>query len=149
LVVYVPCVCGLFPQKVVFRLSGEKEFKFYGDRTINTPRLIAALHATQLIVKGCIGFLACVTEDKTKAKIEEIPVVREFTDVFPDELPGMPPNREIELTIDLLPGTAPYPRLLIRWHHENSRSLRVNYRNYSTKVLFVRVYHHGEHMFYS
>jgi hypothetical protein len=39
--------------------------------------------------------------------IEDIPVVREFTDVFPEELPGMPPDREIEFTIDLLPGTSP------------------------------------------
>ena len=42
-----------------------------------------------------------------EVKIEEIPVVREFQDVFPDELPGMPPDREIEFTIDLIPGMAP------------------------------------------
>jgi hypothetical protein len=103
---YHACV-DCFHKEVVFRPSGEEEFKFYGDRTINTPRLISAIHATRLIAKGCLGFLACVTEDKAEAKIEEIPVVREFIDVFPDELPGMPPDREIEFTIDLLPGTAP------------------------------------------
>jgi hypothetical protein len=96
-----------FHKEVVFRPSGEEEFKFYGDRTINTPKLISALHATWLIKKGYLGFLACATEDKLEAKIEEIPVVQEFTDVFPNELPGMPPDREIEFTIDLLPGTAP------------------------------------------
>ena len=36
-----------------------------------------------------------------------IRVVCEFPDVFPDSLPGMPPDREIEFIIDLLPGTAP------------------------------------------
>jgi predicted aspartyl protease len=36
-----------------------------------------------------------------------IRVVREFPDVFPEELPGMPPDREVEFVIDLLPGTAP------------------------------------------
>ncbi|KAK1649047.1 hypothetical protein QYE76_066852 [Lolium multiflorum] len=40
-------------------------------------------------------------------KIEDIPVVNEFQDVFPKELPGMLPDREIEFTIDLIPGTAP------------------------------------------
>jgi hypothetical protein len=40
-------------------------------------------------------------------KIENIPVVREFQDVFPQELPGMPPDREIEFTIDLIPGISP------------------------------------------
>jgi hypothetical protein len=36
-----------------------------------------------------------------------IRVVRDFSDVFPKELPGMPPDMEVELVIDLLPGTAP------------------------------------------
>jgi hypothetical protein len=39
--------------------------------------------------------------------IEDIRVVCEYPDVFPDELPGMPPERDIEFPIDLLPGTAP------------------------------------------
>ena len=39
-----------------------------------------------------------------EVKIKDIPVVREFKDVFPKELPEMPPNREIEFTIDLIPG---------------------------------------------
>ena len=39
--------------------------------------------------------------------MEAIPVVKEFPDVFPDELLWLPPNREIEFSIDLVPGTAP------------------------------------------
>jgi hypothetical protein len=39
---------------------------------------------------------------------DNIRVVRDFSDVFPEELPGMPPSREVELVIDLLPGTAPF-----------------------------------------
>ncbi|KAK1649629.1 hypothetical protein QYE76_067434, partial [Lolium multiflorum] len=42
-----------------------------------------------------------------EVKLEDIPVVNEFQDVFPKELPGMPPDREIEFTIDLIPRTAP------------------------------------------
>src|SRR5579859_7747697 len=41
------------------------------------------------------------------ASLEDIRVVQEFPDVFPDELPGMPPEREVEFVIELLPGTAP------------------------------------------
>jgi hypothetical protein len=37
----------------------------------------------------------------------EVPVVNEFPDVFPEELPGMPPDRDIELVIELNPGTSP------------------------------------------
>ena len=43
----------------------------------------------------------------TVAELELIPVVSEFPDVFPEELPGMPPDRELEFAIDLVPGTAP------------------------------------------
>ena len=41
------------------------------------------------------------------AELELIPVVSEYSDVFPEELPGMPPDREVEFAIDLVPGTAP------------------------------------------
>ena len=40
-------------------------------------------------------------------ELELIPVVSELPDVFPEELPGMPPDRELEFAIDLVPGTAP------------------------------------------
>ena len=40
-------------------------------------------------------------------KLEDIPVVCEYADVFPDDLPGLPPERDIEFVIELQPGTAP------------------------------------------
>jgi hypothetical protein len=46
--------------------------------------------------------------------LEHLPVVKEFTDVFPEELPGMPPERELEFTIDLKPGTEPIARMPYR-----------------------------------
>jgi hypothetical protein len=39
--------------------------------------------------------------------LEEVEAVREYPDLFPDELPGMPPDRDIEFLIELLPGTGP------------------------------------------
>jgi len=42
--------------------------------------------------------------------LEHIPVVCEFPDVFPEELPGLPPDREVEFAIDLIPGTEPISR---------------------------------------
>ena len=39
--------------------------------------------------------------------LEEVRVVNEYPDVFSEELPGMPPDRDIEFVIDLVPGTAP------------------------------------------
>ncbi|XP_074377721.1 putative mitochondrial protein AtMg00860 [Apium graveolens] len=46
------------------------------------------------------------TEKKTPS-LDEIPVVSEFSDVFPDEFPGLPPDREIEFSIDLIPRAEP------------------------------------------
>jgi hypothetical protein len=52
----------------------------------------------------CINSCALMMEG---VKPENIPVVREFADVFPDDLPRMPPDRDIEFIIELQPGTAP------------------------------------------
>ena len=41
------------------------------------------------------------------ASVEEVPVLREYPDVFPKELPGMPPDKDLEFIIDLIPETAP------------------------------------------
>jgi hypothetical protein len=49
------------------------------------------------------------TVNSAKGKsLEVIKVVNEYPNVFPDELPGMPPDRDIEFSIELLPGTTPF-----------------------------------------
>jgi hypothetical protein len=50
-----------------------------------------------------------------EAKLEDIPVVNEFMDVFPQELLGMPLDREIEFTIDLKPGQHQFLKHPIKW----------------------------------
>jgi hypothetical protein len=59
-----------------------------------------------------------------EAKLEDIPVVNEFMDVFPQELPGMPPDREIEFTIDLKPGTAPISPAPYKMGPKESKELK-------------------------
>ena len=51
--------------------------------------------------------------------LEEVPVVNEYPDVFPEELPGMPPDRDIEFVIDLISEPPLSPRDPIGWHHRN------------------------------
>ena len=66
------------------------------------------MQAKKLLKKGCVGYLAHVVNTQmVNPEMEEIPVVREFMDVFLEELPGLPPDREIEFVIDLVPGTTP------------------------------------------
>ncbi|GKE54756.1 hypothetical protein Tco_1489912 [Tanacetum coccineum] len=62
-----------------------------------------------------IVFLAHVTtkkaEDKSKEKrLEDVPIVRHFPKVFPEDLSGLPPTRQVEFQIDLIPGAAPVAR---------------------------------------
>ncbi|XP_063942644.1 uncharacterized protein LOC135150311 [Daucus carota subsp. sativus] len=71
-------------------------------------KLISALKAKKLLTKGCDGYLAFVKDtSKVESRIEDYVVVGEYADVFPDELPGLPPHREVEFTIELVPGAEP------------------------------------------
>ncbi|XP_076915660.1 uncharacterized protein LOC143575092 [Bidens hawaiensis] len=72
----------LTPNKKMMRIAGDKD-------------------------SGCLAFMAYVTKEPEPKKLEEVPIVAEFKDVFLDELPGIPPDREVEFRIDLVPGTAP------------------------------------------
>ena len=45
--------------------------------------------------------------EESKTNIDDVPVVRKYKDVFPETLPGLPPDRQLEFTIDLEPGAAP------------------------------------------
>ena len=61
-----------------------------------------------MLHKGCQGYLAyLVVIGKEGTTLHKITVVREFRDVFPDDIAGLPPEREVEFTIDLIPGTEP------------------------------------------
>ncbi|GJU45840.1 putative reverse transcriptase domain-containing protein [Tanacetum coccineum] len=65
--------------------------------------------------KGCQVYLAQVTSKKTKDQskekwLEDVPIVQEFPEVFPEDFPGLPPARQVEFQIDLVPGAAPIAR---------------------------------------
>ncbi|RVW21348.1 Transposon Ty3-G Gag-Pol polyprotein [Vitis vinifera] len=59
-----------------------------------------------LMWKDCQGFLAYVVNKENDLKLEDIPIVRDYPDVFPKDLSGLPLEREVEFIIDLAPGTA-------------------------------------------
>lgn len=80
---------------------------FQGDRSNPSTGFISALKADRLLKGGCEAYLAFITEDKRSQGVEDIPIVWEFPDVFPEEITGLPPIREIDFTIKLLLGTAP------------------------------------------
>ncbi|GJW87680.1 putative reverse transcriptase domain-containing protein [Tanacetum coccineum] len=80
------------------------------------PKVVIGKNKAQkYIKKGCELFLAQVTKQESKEKrLEDVPVIRDFPEVFPDELPRLPPPRQVEFRIDLIPGAALFMALDLR-----------------------------------
>ena len=81
---------------------------FLGIRRDIAPSLINAMTASKMPRKGCQCYLAFVIDRRQEGtQLEDIPIVKEFPDVFPYDISGLPPDREVEFTIDLISGTEP------------------------------------------
>ncbi|GJR50980.1 putative reverse transcriptase domain-containing protein [Tanacetum coccineum] len=89
----------------------------HGSRNKCGTRLniISCTKAQKYLLQGCHIFLAHITiketGDKSKKKqLQDVPIVKNFPEVFPEDLPGLPPTRQVEFHIDLVPGAAPVAR---------------------------------------
>ena len=97
-----------FRKEVLLRRPGLPVVIFYGERRQAPSGLLSAISARWLLQKGYKGYLAHVVDNRSdEVRLEDVPVVREFLDVFPDDLPVLPPERETDFPIDLVPSTAP------------------------------------------
>ena len=97
-----------YKKEVNLHRPGKLEVKFRGMRRELSSNMISAMAAQRMLRKGCQCYLAYVVEtEKERTLADEIPVVREFPDVFPNHIAGLSPDREVEFTIDLIPGTEP------------------------------------------
>ncbi|XP_010667518.2 uncharacterized protein LOC104884540 [Beta vulgaris subsp. vulgaris] len=102
-------------QKVTLRSPCGKRLSCSGVVLKKGVKIVSALKMPRLRQKGEQVFLCMVKDLTQEANLKDIPVVREYPDVFPDELPGIPPEREVEFSIDLTPGTDPCQRPRIGW----------------------------------
>ncbi|KAM1721715.1 hypothetical protein ACFX12_023218 [Malus domestica] len=115
-----------YGKSVTFYRPGLPEVTFVGERSGVRHGVISAMRARKLLSKGCQGYLAhVVLNDVAPTSIEEVGVVRHYPDVFPDDLPGLPPNREVEFSIDLLPGTDPISLTPYRMAPAELRELKI------------------------
>ncbi|GJZ59894.1 hypothetical protein Tco_0615710 [Tanacetum coccineum] len=74
--------------------------------------IISCTKTQKYIERGCLIFLARVTKkeienESEEKRLEDVPTVWDFPEVFPEDLPGLPPTRQVEFQIDLVPGAAP------------------------------------------
>ncbi|KAL0453787.1 UNVERIFIED_CONTAM: Retrovirus-related Pol polyprotein from transposon [Sesamum latifolium] len=95
-------------KEVAVEINGQMKTVIVGERKVIPNYLISAVTAFNLIKEGCQAYLASV-HDTTKVSpgVLEVSVVREFSDVFSEELPGLPPHREVDFEIETIPGAAP------------------------------------------
>ncbi|GJX33698.1 putative reverse transcriptase domain-containing protein [Tanacetum coccineum] len=77
-------------------------------------------------------------EDKSeKKRLEDVPIVQDFPEVFPEDLPGLPPTRQVEFQIDLVPGAAPVARAPYRLAPSEMKELSEQLKELSDKG-FIR-----------
>ena len=93
-----------FRMKIVtLRTPNGKEVTFIDERSNHLSNVISATTAKTMVRKGCEANLAYVIDTKKEEPIlSYIPIVSDYPDVFPEELPGLPPHREIEFAIDIV-----------------------------------------------
>ena len=77
-----------------------------------TIKQISALKLKRVVRKGCKAFVVTVineehTNNEDKLKLEDIPILRGYSNVFLEEIPGLPPKRELDFTIELVPSAVP------------------------------------------
>ncbi|GKC14186.1 putative nucleotidyltransferase, ribonuclease H, partial [Tanacetum coccineum] len=104
--------------------------------------IISCTKAQKYLLQGCHVFLAHITVKKTgdkskKKQLEEVPIVKNFPEVFPEDLPGLPPTRQVEFHIDLVPGAAPVARAPYRLAPSEMKELADQLQELSDKG-FIR-----------
>ncbi|GKA64028.1 putative reverse transcriptase domain-containing protein, partial [Tanacetum coccineum] len=104
--------------------------------------IISYTKTQEYMLKGCPVFLANVntkeTEDKLeKKRLEDVPIVRDFPDVFPEDLSGLPSTRQVGIQIDLIPGDAPIARAPYRLAPSEMKELSAQLKELSDKG-FIR-----------
>ncbi|KAJ0855655.1 putative nucleotidyltransferase, Ribonuclease H [Helianthus annuus] len=97
-----------FEKLVRVPLSTGEILEIHGEKPASSLKLMSCTQARKYLRKKYVAFLAHVIEEKGKGKTaQDIPVVRDYPEVFPEELPGLPPVRQVEFHIDLVPGANP------------------------------------------
>ncbi|KAL0544915.1 hypothetical protein IC582_020045 [Cucumis melo] len=113
-------------KEVSFNPPSMASFKFKGEGSRSLPQVISAIRASKLLSQGTWSILASVVDTReVGVSLSSEPVVRDYPDVFPEELPGLPPHREVEFAIELEPGTVSISRAPYRMAPAELKELKV------------------------
>ena len=119
-------IVGCDKRSIVLKCYDQTEVTLYGIRAGPLSNVISAMQARRFMRKGCEAFLALVLDSKRgQIKLENILIAREFPDVLPEELPGIPLEREVDLSIEILPGSTLISRALYRMVPTELKKLKI------------------------
>ncbi|XP_073041838.1 uncharacterized protein [Primulina eburnea] len=99
-----------FRQRLVYVIQPNgKPFVFEATRHQQFSHVISCLCARKLIKRGFHSFLASIVSvtEPVSQRLEDVDVVSEFSSVFPEDVSGIPPDREVDFSIELMLGTVP------------------------------------------
>ncbi|KAI3762059.1 hypothetical protein L1987_52482 [Smallanthus sonchifolius] len=101
-----------FDKYICIPLDSADILNVYGEKPSKGLKLMSCTTAQKYLRKKCVAFLAHILERKVKDKnLQDIPVIKDFPEVFPEDLPGLPPIRQVEFRIDLVPGANPVAKI--------------------------------------
>ncbi|GJR57762.1 putative reverse transcriptase domain-containing protein [Tanacetum coccineum] len=114
----------------------------YDEKIVHIPYeneiLIVQGDKSEKEKKSTLSIISCENKDESKEKrLKDVPTVRDFPEVFPEDLPGLPPIRQVEFQIDLVPGAAPVARAPYRLAPSEMEELSTQLQELSDKG-FIR-----------
>ncbi|KAJ0913517.1 putative aspartic peptidase domain superfamily, DNA/RNA polymerase superfamily [Helianthus annuus] len=131
-----------FEKMIRFSLVNGDLLCVYGETTSKGLKLMSYIQASKYLRKEYRAFLANIVVaekgKKKKVEVKDVPVVRDFPQVFPDDLPGLPPSRDIDFRIDLIPGANPVAKAPYRLAPSEMRELSNQLQELLEKALFAQ-----------
>ena len=95
-------------KRVTLRTPNDYEVIFIGERSNYLSNVISAATVRKMVRKGCETYLVyMIATVNARPSVSDIPTISDFSDVFPEEFPGLPPHKEITFSIDVVPGATP------------------------------------------
>ncbi|GJT52477.1 putative reverse transcriptase domain-containing protein [Tanacetum coccineum] len=128
-------VCG---KKEVHVPLKKRTLVVKGDDGVSRLKVVSCMKVKKYVDRGSYLFVAQVIEkEPAERRLEDVPVICEFPDVFPEDLPGLPPSRQVEFVIELVPGAAPVARAPYRLAPSEMKELAKQLQELSDKG-FIR-----------
>jgi hypothetical protein len=110
---------------IILGMGWMRAHKALLDTATRVVQLDSSLYGTQVLQLSVIPVATPSVHHTTAQNLEDIPVACEFPDVFPEDLPGMPPDRDVEFIIELQPGMTPISRRLYKMTPKELAELKV------------------------